>query len=149
VTRPARLRHGWLHRAIRISRWSRVVAYACIAFAGLFSLVYPPVAVSEATGPGHIVQIVWSALMTMAAVFCGYGVLTDRWLGEYVGLLPLAFVAAAYGVSAIARGTMGIAGGVFLLGFFWLVLARWQEVALLRAEADREADACYRPGKPG
>jgi hypothetical protein len=54
-------------------------------------------------------------------------------------LIPLAFVAFAFGVAAISRGAVGFAGGLFLIGFFWLLVSRWQEVALLRIEADREA----------
>jgi hypothetical protein len=54
-----------------------------------------------------------------------------------VGLIPLSLVAAVFGVSAFSRGTVGWAGGFFLIGFAWLLAARWQEVALLRREAER------------
>ncbi len=136
-----RVRQRWMRRAITFMRWSRVAAYMCVAFAGLFAVAYPPTSIAVATGSGHIVQIAWAILMLISAGFCAYGALADRWIGEYVGLVPLGFAAAAFGISSLSRGTVGTAGGLFLVGFFWMIVSRWQEIALLRAEADRSAHA--------
>lgn len=133
------LRRSWLRRAMRFMRWSRVVAYLCITVAGLAAVFRSPASIEQATGDGHTVQVVWAVLMATSALFCAYGAAADRWVGEYIGLIPLASVAAAFGVAALSRGQVGWAGGFFLFGFFWLLVSRWQEVALLRIEADRQA----------
>jgi hypothetical protein len=122
---------------LRILRWSRVAAYMLVALAGAISVVLPPASVAQATGGYRLVQLVWAGLMAVAAGFCAWGAATDRWVGEYVGLIPLAAVAAVFGISSLARGHVGWPGGLFLLGFFLILVSRWQEVALLRAEAER------------
>jgi hypothetical protein len=85
------------------------------------------------------VVLVWAGLLGLSALICLAGAITDRWMGEYVGLVPLAFSAAAFALSALARGGAGLAAGAFLVGFFWILASRWQEVALLRIESDRQA----------
>jgi hypothetical protein len=134
-----RIRHGWIRRAVTLVRWSRVMAYAAICLAGVFAILRAPASVAVATGPGWMIQLLWAILMTISAAFCAWGAARDHWIGEYIGLVPLAAVAAAFGVSALTRGQTGMAGGMFLIGFFWLLVSRWQEVALLRIEADRQA----------
>lgn len=136
-----RTRSGWLHQALTLVRYSRVLAYLMIGLAGLLAVLNPPASMAEATGGAYILQLSWAGLMTVAATFCAYGAATNRWVGEYIGLIPLSLVAAAFGVAALTRGTPGFAGGSFLLGFFWLLVSRWQEVALLKVEALRHADA--------
>lgn len=128
-------RRGWLRRAYRILRASRVSGYAILALSGLVSLFIPPASVSEASQQTQVVLSAWSLLMVVAGGLCAYGAATDRWIGEYIGLIPLGMVALAYAVSALARGSVGWAGGLFLVGFFLALFSRWQEVALLRAEA--------------
>ena len=73
----------------------------------------------------------------LSAALCAAGAVLGRWPGEYAGLWPLAMVAAAFGIAALARGSASIAGGLFLIGFFWMLISRWQEVALLRIESVR------------
>lgn len=128
-------RRGWLRRAYRILRASRVSGYAILALSGLVSLFIPPASVSEASQQTQVVLSAWSLLMVVAGALCAYGAATDRWIGEYIGLIPLGMVALAYAVSALARGSVGWAGGLFLVGFFLALFSRWQEVALLRAQA--------------
>lgn len=132
-----RVRFGWLNRALAWLRWSRVFAYAGIAAAGLTSMIHPPLSITQATQSGQILIKVWAGLMFVSSAFCAWGAARERWVGEYVGLIPLSLVAAVFGVSAFSRGTVGWAGGFFLIGFAWLLAARWQEVALLRREAER------------
>jgi hypothetical protein len=130
------VRKHWLERAVILLRWSRAAGYALIAAAGAWSLAQPPASVTSASGH-HIVTYVWASVMAVSGVSCAVGAAAGRWPGEYAGLWPLAFVAAAFGISAIARGQGSIAGGLFLLGFFWILVSRWQEVALLRIESVR------------
>lgn len=134
-----RIRRSWLRRALRILRWSRFCAYLTISLAGVASIAIPPASIRAATGGELILLLSWSALMSVSALFCAWGAAADRWVGEYVGLIPLSAVAIAYGVSAMTRGSVGWSGGLFLIGFFWLLMTRWQEVALLRVEAIRQA----------
>ena len=140
-----RIQRGWLRRAFYFLRWSRVLTYAAISAAGCVALILPPASIDQATGRGLIVQLVWAALMAVSSAFCAWGAATDRWIGEYVGLIPLAAVAAAFAVSALGRGQVGFAAGLFLTGFFWILVSRWQEVALLRVEAERQAEERRHP----
>lgn len=130
------VRRGFVTRARLLLRWSRTVGYMLVAAAGIVSIIRPPVSVTAASGD-HTITYIWAGVMTIAAILCAVGALTGRWVGEYAGLVPLCFVAAVFGISALARGGPSLAGGLFLLGFFWVLLSRWQEVALLRVESLR------------
>lgn len=135
----SRLRSGWLHRALELMRWSRFLSYALIAAAGIESIIHPPVSVSQAIDGHQAVGLTWALVMTISAGLCALGAALDRWVGEYVGLIPLSIISAVFGISAISRSSVSAAGGLFLIGFFWIMISRWQEVALLRIEADRKA----------
>lgn len=139
-------RIGWLSTVVQLLRLSRAFAYMAIALAGAISVMTPPPSIASATGSGHTLQLVWAGLMAVSAAFCAWGALLERWVGEYVGLIPLASVAAVFGVSALSRGIGGWASGFFLIGFFWILVSRWQEVALLRVEAERITQAEDDPG---
>lgn len=133
------LRRSWIRNALVVLRWSRACGYLAIACAGAAALLWPPASMAQATGRGNTVQLLWAGLMVVASLFCAWGAATERWVGEYVGLIPLSAVAAAFGIAALGRGHVGWAGGLFLIGFFWVLIARWQEVALIRIEAERQA----------
>jgi hypothetical protein len=130
-------RQTWIVRAIALLRWSRVLAYTAVSLAGVLSILRPPPSIANATGTGKLLELVWAGMMAISAAFCAWGAARDRWVGEYIGLIPLASVAAVFGISAMSRGVGGWAGGFFLIGFFWILVSRWQEVALLRIEFDR------------
>lgn len=144
-----RVRRGWLRRAITLLRWSRVLAYTAVALAGLLSILSPPASIANATDTARTIQLTWAGLMAVSATFCAWGALRERWVGEYIGLIPLASVAAVFGISAMARGTSGWAGGFFLVGFFWILVSRWQEVALLKTEAERLRKQVPKPSSDG
>lgn len=131
-----RARSRWLARALLILRLSRGAAYLLLTAAGVNSIVHPPASVESASGASSV-TFVWAGMMAVSALACALGAFTDRWVGEYVGLIPLSLVAAIFGVSALARSSASISGGLFLLGFFWILISRWQEVALLRVESER------------
>lgn len=134
-----RIRLRWIRHAALLLRLSRFAAYALITLSGIAAVMLPPASVSAASGRPFIV-LVWAGLMSVASAFCAYGAITNRWVGEYIGLWPLSMVAAIFGVSALARGTTAWSGGLFLLAFFWFWISRWQEVALLRVEAVKTAE---------
>lgn len=130
------LRRGYLTRALALLRWSRAAAYVAVSGAGIVAVIYPPVSLTAAD-LSPVAQGGWAILMAISAGFCAWGAIWERWAGEYVGLIPLASVAVVFGIASLSRGTAGWTGGLFLIGFFWIMISRWQEVALLRAEADR------------
>lgn len=131
-----RARRRWFGRAFTILRWSRALAYSAISLAGLLSIIKPPPSVANATGTGHYLALTWASMMTISAAFCAWGSTRGRWVGEYIGLIPLSAVAAVFGISSLSRGATGWAGGFFLIGFFWILISRWQEVVLLKVESE-------------
>ncbi len=127
-------RRAWLRRAFRVIRWTRFAGYVFLAMSGTASIWYPPASIADAVQT-RLVAVLWSALIVVSAAVCAYGAAANHWVGEYVGLVPLACVALAFGLAAMGRGHVGWAGGAFLVAFFWVLVSRWQEVALLRIEA--------------
>jgi hypothetical protein len=119
----------------------RAAAFALLAAGGIAALAWPPPAVQAATSPAAALAFVWAAMLILGGVCSAAGAITDRWLGEYVGLWPLITVFAIYGVSAFAssRGLVAVAGGCVLTAVAGLLLARWQDVALIRREAGHGA----------
>ena len=127
----------WAPRFAVALHWTRFGAYVLLSAAGIWSIVAPPVSVA-ATGT-HRSSVAWAILLTGSSLWCAYGALTGKWIGEYVGLVPLGAAALAFALSAMARGGPSIAGGLFLLGFAFIVVTRWQEVTILRIKAQQEA----------
>lgn len=143
-----RVRSSWVARASEMMRWTRVLAYAALTLSGAAAILWPPVSIRAATDGGNLIPLVWAALMGVSAAFCAFGAAADRWAGEYIGLFPLATTAAIFALSALSRGESSRAGALFLFGFALWILTRWQEVALLRVEADRKAQE-RSGGSPG
>lgn len=134
------VRQRWLSRPAVWLRWSRAAAYVFTALSGFSALIWTPASIRAATTPvARYMPLIWAGVMAVSAAFCAAGAIADRWLGEYVGLVPLCFVAAAFAVSAVGRGPTAFSGGFFLLGFFLFFVSRWQEVALIKVEALRSA----------
>jgi hypothetical protein len=84
----------------------------------------------------------WAVLLAIGGLCSAVGAFTDRWLGEYAGLWPLVTTFLVYGLAAFAagRGPVSYAGGFALLSIAALLYARWQDVALIRREAVRQAE---------
>lgn len=140
-----RVRRGWLARVYTFLRLSRTLGYLLVASAGGWSIVSPPRSVADAAG-SHFVAYVWASVMVVSALLCAVGSASGRWVGEYMGLIALACVSSVFGLSALARGGASVSGGLFLEGFFWILISRWQEVALLRIESVRRHGE--REGRP-
>jgi hypothetical protein len=119
----------------------RAVAFALLAAGGIAAMIWPPPAVQAATSPAAALAYLWAALLILGGACSAIGAATDRWLGEYVGLWPLITVFAIYGLSAFAssRGLVALAGGCVLTAVAALLLARWQDVNLIRREAAHTA----------
>lgn len=119
----------------------RAAAFSLLAAGGIAAMVWPPPAVQAATSPVYALAYLWATLLVIGGIASALGAATDRWLGEYVGLWPLIMVFAIYGLSAFAssRGLVAVAGGCVLTAVAALLLARWQDVALIRREAAHAA----------
>lgn len=133
------IRRRWLRNALAVIRWSRILAYIGLAVSGAASLAHPPASVQASAG-FQVTIYVWASVLCLSSIICMIGAITDRWVGEYMGLVPLGLSALVFAVSAMSRGVSGVAGGAFLFGFFWFLASRWQEVALLRVESVRRAE---------
>lgn len=129
---------------MRIARGARTVGYTLMAAAGVAAMVWPPHSVQAATAPGaHRLVYIWAGLMVIGGASSAIGAATDRWLGEYVGLWPLIFTFAVFGLISFgsSRGPVAYAGGFLLAAFAALLVGRWRETALIRREAVRRARA--------
>lgn len=121
----------------RPRRPARFLGYVLIAVSGLGAILWPPPSISTAaTGP---LVYAWIAFLVIGGGACAVGAGLDMWLGEYIGLWFLMTAFAVFGISALATGRLvSVAGGTCLLAVTFWLLARWQEVAVLRREAHRD-----------
>jgi hypothetical protein len=124
----------------RPRRAFRFLGYALVAFCGVAAILWPPQSVSHAaTSP---LVYVWITFLIVGGLACAAGAAWDAWLGEYIGLWPLITAFAVFAVSALATGRLVAAsGGACLLAIACWLVARWQEVAVLRREATRQQQA--------
>ncbi|GGM14393.1 hypothetical protein GCM10012279_35620 [Micromonospora yangpuensis] len=108
-----------------------------MAAAGIGAAAYPTPSVRDATGP---LVYLWATFLVIGGLLAAYGAVTDRWIGEHLGL-PLLW--AAHGVYAVvlaaalapASAVASLAIGAFAL----LLFGRWRDVATVRREATRQA----------
>jgi hypothetical protein len=123
----------------RPRRAFRFLGYALVAFCGVAAILWPPQSVSHAaTSP---LVYVWITFLIVGGLVCAAGAAWDAWLGEYIGLWPLITAFAVFAVSALATGLVAASGGACLLAIACWLVARWQEVAVLRREATRQQQA--------
>lgn len=82
----------------------------------------------------------WALFLLVGGLLSAYGAVTDRWIGELVGL-PL--ISSAFGVwfvvLALAFTVNGAAGSLAFGGVALHLWARWQDVSTVRREAERAA----------
>lgn len=121
---------------------SKSGAYLLLLAAGLLNL-FPGMQpqVLRDTTESQVQLYTWAVVLIVSGGLCSYGSLRDVWWGEYIGLIPLFLICVIYGGSALFIGDGGITRGMFLLALGLLVLARWEERAIQRAVAVREARA--------
>lgn len=120
-------------------RWSLIGGYLCAGSAGGVAVW------SGLSGPvGDLlgwVSLVWAGFMLAGGVLSAWGQVTQRWMGERVGLIALFFSSWFLGV---VLGVVGVMGGrstsialALLLGYCgFLSYGRWQTVRRF-AEDDR------------
>ena len=110
------------------------LAYLLFAAAGAASILWRVQSVAHATLPWQ--ALAWSGFFALGGLLSTWGALTDRWLGELVGLPMLITVFAFYSVVALASGRLtSVAGGCFLAGVAVFLHARWRQVWSIRRMA--------------
>lgn len=119
--------------------WIRAIGYALIACGGISAMIWPSVA---ATGPTTLthgpVIFLWALLLAVGGVTSAIGSAADIWLGEYAGLWPIIVTFMLYGfANAVSGNLVQLALSLIILGWSFLLLFRWREVALVRSEALR------------
>lgn len=122
-------------------RYAYALAYLLMACAGVAAAYWPAPSVRTATGGGISPQLyVWDAFLLVGGLASGFGAVTDRWVGEYIGLPLLVAVFGVYGVSAFftalaSESPASIAGGMALSSIALLFIGRWRDLGMIRRTA--------------
>ncbi len=113
----------------------RVAGYVMMAAAGAVAFAIPVRSIESSTG--WLVYL-WAAFLLVGGLLCGYGAVTDRWIGELLGL-PL--ISSAFGVYFVVLGLAFTVPGAAISLVFGAIslflLARWRDISIVRQEADR------------
>lgn len=130
-------------RAAR-ARTARIAGYVMMACGGGVAFAIPAGSIQASAGA---LVYLWATFLLLGGVMCAAGALTDRWLGELVGL-PL--ISSAFGVYCVVLGLRGGANGTaaaLAFGAIALILmARHQDITVVRREAARAATLNPRGG---
>lgn len=119
-------------------RWAYACGYLLMAVAGVFAGIWPSPNVSNAAAASAWLVLVWDAFLVAGGVCSSVGAVTERWLGEYVGLPLLGAVFAVYGLASFASpNRAAFAAGAVFLGIALLIISRWLDVAYARRLARR------------
>lgn len=126
---------GQTHRR----RYVYAISYLLMALAGIAAVAYPAPSVKSVTATIDLFLYVWDAFLIIGGLCSCFGAVTDRWIGEYLGLPLLSSVFAVYGIAALYIGgssrPTSLAGGCALLSIAMLIIGRWREVSVVRKSA--------------
>jgi hypothetical protein len=85
---------------------------------------------------GGPVIFLWAILLAIGGLTSAIGSAADVWLGEYAGLWPIIMTFMIFGLAnAVSGSLVQLALSLTLVGWSFLLLARWREVALVRHQA--------------
>jgi len=85
---------------------------------------------------GGPVVIFWAILLAVGGFTSALGSAADVWLGEYAGLWPIILTFMIFGIAnAVSGSLIELALSLTVLGWSFLLLARWREVAMVRSQA--------------
>jgi len=123
-----------------VGRVPRGLCYLSLIVTGIFAFISPSDTVSEATGWG---VYLWAAFLFLGGAYSLWGVITDKWIGEYVGLIPLTFAFIIYSVvmlgsTPVSWGRMAL--GSLLLAMAMMMIVRHREVSFIRKVATHSAN---------
>lgn len=111
--------------------------YVGLTLSGIFALMFKSPLISDEVG--SFVYSCWAVGMMVSSGLSAWGSMTDRWLGEYVGLPLLSSVLALYGISAMlaatSRGFPILAYGLLILSCALGMLGRWRDVQAIKLHA--------------
>lgn len=117
-----------------VRRMARFVMYVSLMFAGGLTLFVPMTSLESEVKPWVVIS--WSLSLAISSTSCAWGSLTDRWIGEYVGL-PL--LASVFGIWALAiLLAAGLSNlpltifGLIIFGFTSGLVARWRDVQAIK-----------------
>lgn len=118
-------------------RWVRAVGYGFLGLGGVAALAFPSFSTE---GPmsltGGPVILVWAVMLVVGGLTSAVGSATGIWLGEYAGLWPIILTFMIFGLAnALSGSLIELALSLTILGWSFLLLARWREVALIRSQA--------------
>lgn len=108
-----------------------------MAAAGGVAFAIPVSSIQASTG--WLVYL-WAAFLLLGGLLCGWGAVTDRWIGELAGLPLISSAFGVYFVVLFLTRTVGGAAAALAFGAVALLLvARWRDISTIRREADRQA----------
>lgn len=113
----------------RSRRLARVLAYFLWAVSGII-LISNPSGLINTSLTGAIVYV-WSIFIMLGGISSFLGSITDRWIGEYVGLPMVISSVWLYGGLFIFAGTftyVKLAVGLLFISFGLKALGRWQDI---------------------
>jgi hypothetical protein len=121
-------------------RYTYAVAYLFMAAGGFSAAFWPAPSVQQSLANAWPWLIyVWDSFLFVGGLLCAAGAVSDRWIGEYMGLPLLASVFGVYGVSAAHIGITlhrpeSAAGAFALTAIALLLHGRWREISGLRSD---------------
>lgn len=108
--------------------------YVALILAGVLTLFVPFEAIEDQVEP--LVVKSWSLGLAISSISCAWGSLTDRWIGEYVGLPLLASVFGIWAFAILIAGGLDnlpvTVFGLIILGFASGLVARWRDVQAIK-----------------
>lgn len=130
-------------------RWAYACGYLLMAVAGVFAGVWPSPNVSNAAAANAWLVLVWDAFLVIGGICSSAGAVSERWLGEYIGLPLLGSVFAVYGLASFASpNRAAFAAGSVFLGIALLLVSRWLDVAYARRLARHAVQHHHDPANP-
>jgi hypothetical protein len=136
-----------LLRYYGVRRYTRAVMYLSLILSGILTLFIPFESIE--TEVGRTAAYAWAVSLSLSSIICAWGALTDRWIGEYVGLPLLTMVFFIHALSILitsgAEGNLPLAVyGLLIFAFTCGLSARWRDVQCIKWEADRRAEEEHR-----
>ncbi len=114
-------------------RFVYALGYLMMSAAGVCAGVWPSPSVTSAAESSRVLLYTWDLVLLVGGITAAWGVASERWIGEYIGLPLLFAVFAVYGVASYATGrpTAAAAGSAFI-AVALLLVGRWGDVAAVR-----------------
>lgn len=118
-----------LKAIIRIAKrkWQFFGMYLSFLIAGIFAAIFPSQNILDAAAAAS--SYVWAGFICIGSGLCLYGIISDKWTGEAVGIPPVSAAMAILGVALLGVGqsSASIAFGWVFIGFGFGLIARWRE----------------------